>query len=516
MALTHSQIFIALLIVSCFVSTVVLGYRTNDVKWWCGKTPNPVPCEYYLSKNMMIKDEVHFLKISMQLALDHAIHAQSNIHSLGPKCRNELEKAAWSDCLKLYELTILGLNKAVDFSPNVQRHDRQTWLSAALTNLETCRDGFIELGVSDYLPPMMSNNVSELISNTMALNKAPYKEPTYKDGFPTWVKHGDSKLLQSSSSLASQADIVVAQDGSGIYKTINEAISAASSQSGSGRYVIYVKAGTYSENVEIGSDLKNIMMVGDGMGKTIITGNKSVGVEKISTFNTATVGVDGESFIGRDITFRNTAGPNNGQAVALRSGSDHSVFYRCSFEGYQDTLYVFSHKQFYRECDVYGTVDFIFGKAAVVLQNCNIYARNPPSKINTVTAQGRSNVNDTSGITIQNSTITAASDLKPVQGSVKTFLGRPWKQFSTTVIIKTFLDTLIDPAGWMEWNQSLDTLYYAEYMNTGPGSFTSNRVKWKGYHVLTNATEASAFTVGNFIDGNSWLPTTGVPFTLGL
>ena len=81
----------------------------------------------------------------------------------------------------------------------------------------------------------------------------------------------------------------------------------------------------------------------------------------------------GDGFIARGMTFRNTAGASNHQAVALRSGSDLSVYYQCSFEGYQDTLYTYSERQFYRECDIYGTVDFIFGNAAVVFQNYNIF-----------------------------------------------------------------------------------------------------------------------------------------------
>jgi pectinesterase len=218
------------------------------------------------------------------------------------------------------------------------------------------------------------------------------------------------------------------------------------------------------------------------------------------------------------MTFRNTAGAKNHQAVALRSGSDFSVFYKCSFEGYQDTLYVHSQRQFYRECDIYGTVDFIFGNAAVVFQNCNIYARSPPNKTITITAQGRTDPNQNTGISIHNCRVTAASDLKPVQGSVKTYLGRPWKQYSRTVFMKTFLDSLINPAGWSPWsgNFALDTLYYGEYMNTGPGSSTANRVNWKGYRVITSSAVASQFTVGSFISGNNWLPATNVPFTAGL
>ncbi|WKA05512.1 hypothetical protein VitviT2T_023475 [Vitis vinifera] len=508
------------LLVSLLLSPIVVsGYKSEDVKSWCSQTPYPQPCEYFLSHkpdHSPIKQKSDFLKISMQLALERALRAESNTYSLGSKCRNELEKTAWSDCLKLYEYTILRLNKTVDPNTKCSQVDSQTWLSTALTNLETCRAGFVELGVSDYLLPLMSNNVSKLISNTLSLNKVPYTEPSYKEGFPTWVKPGDRKLLQSSSP-ASQANIVVAKDGSGDYTTITAAVSAASKRSGTGRYVIYVKAGTYNENIEIGAKLKNIMLLGDGIGKTIITGSKSVGGGS-TTFNSATVAAVGDGFIGRGLTIRNTAGAANHQAVALRSGSDLSVFYQCSFEGYQDTLYVHSERQFYRECDIYGTVDFIFGNAAVVLQNCNIYPRNPPNKTNTITAQGRTDPNQNTGISIHNCKVTAASDLKSVQSSVKTYLGRPWKEYSRTVFMKTYLDSLINPAGWMEWsgNFALKTLYYGEYMNTGPGSSTSNRVNWAGYHVITSSSEASKFTVGNFIAGNSWLPATNVPFTSGL
>ncbi|KAL3604004.1 hypothetical protein D5086_004863 [Populus alba] len=429
----------------------------------------------------------------MQLALDRAMQGKVNTFSLGSKCRNGLEKAAWEDCLELYEDTILWLSKTT--SGQCTDYDAQTWLSTALTNLETCRTGFTEFGMTDFILPLMSNNVSKLISNTLAINKVPYSEPSYKAGFPSWVSPGDRKLLQSSSP-ASQANIVVATDGSGNVKTIKEAIDAASKRSGSGRYVIYVKAGIYNENVEVRKNAKNVMFVGDGIGKTIVTGSKSAG-GGTTTFKSATF----DKFIARDMTFRNTAGAKNHQAVALRSGSDFSVFYKCSFEGYQDTLYVYSQRQFYRECDIYGTVDFIFGNAAVVFQNCNIYARSPPNKIITITAQGRTDPNQNTGISIHNCRVTAASDLKPVQGSVKTYLGRPWKQYSRTVFMKTFLDSLINPA---------------EYMNTGPGSSTANRVNWKGYRVITSSTVASQFTVGSFISGNNWLPATNVPFTAGL
>ncbi|CAI9770323.1 unnamed protein product [Fraxinus pennsylvanica] len=508
-------VILTLVVASFFMSPAISGNSRAGIKAWCARTPYPQPCEHFMDRNpkygFPIKGKFDFFKMSMQLALDIATHAQVNAYSLSAKCRNAKEKAAWADCLELYENTIMKINKTIDPSTSI---DMQTWLSTALTNFETCERGFIDFGVKDYVLPLMSNNVTKLISNTLYLNKVSYEEPGYKEGFPTWVSPADRKLLQSATPWA---NIVVAQDGSGNYKKVNEAIAAAERRSGSGRYVIYVKQGTYSENVDIGSGLKNIMVVGDGIGKTIITGSKSVG-GGTTTFKSATVAVVGDGFIARGITFRNTAGPKNHQAVALRSGSDFSVFYQCSFEGYQDTLYVHSERQFYRECDIYGTVDFIFGNAAVVLQNCNIYARKPPNWTNTITAQGRTDPNQNTGISIHNCRVTAASDLKPVQSSVKTYLGRPWQKYSRTVFMKTFLDSLIDPAGWMPWsgNFALDTLYYGEYMNTGAGSSTSRRVKWKGYRVITSASEASRFTPGNFIAANSWLPGTKVPFTSGL
>ncbi|KAG6427990.1 hypothetical protein SASPL_112238 [Salvia splendens] len=494
---------------------------------WCSQTPNPKPCEYFLTQNpkydvSSIHGKPDFLKLSSQLALDRCTHAHSGLHRLGPKCRSRQERAAWADCVGLYEKTVRFLNKTVDTNTKRTAADMQTWLSAALTNLETCVASFSDFGIEDYYSvfPVMSNNVSLLLSNALALNSGGSDDGSMSPasdggGFPRWVRPGDRRLLQSSSP---RADVVVARDGSGNFKTVGAAVAdAARKRSGSGRYVIYVKAGTYVENVEIGEDLVNVMLLGDGIGRTIITGSRSVDGGS-TTFNSATVAVEGDGFIGRGITFRNTAGPGNHQAVALRSGSDLSVFYQCSFEGYQDTLYVHSQRQFYRDCDIYGTVDFIFGNAAAVLQNCNIYPRDPPNKTNTITAQGRTDPNQSTGIIIQNSRVTAAPDLRPVQGSVRTYLGRPWKEYSRTVFMKTELDSLIDPAGWMPWSGSfgLNTLYYAEYANTGPGSSTANRVNWAGYHVITSASVAALLAPGNFIAANSWLPATNVPFTSGL
>ncbi|MBA0694650.1 hypothetical protein Goari_004927 [Gossypium aridum] len=183
------------------------------------------------------------------------------------------------------------------------------------------------------------------------------------------------------------------------------------------------------------------------------------------------------------------------------------------------TLYTHSNRQFYRDSEITGTVDFIFGDAAVVFQNCKLVVRKPMDKqSNMVTAQGRIDPNQNTGTSIQSCNIIASSDLEPVKGSFKSYLGRPWKEYSRTVVMQSHIGDHIDPSGWSVWNGdfALKTLYYGEYVNKGPGAGTSKRVKWPGYHVITSAEEAKKFTVAGLIQGGSWLKPTGVKFTEGL
>lgn len=220
------------------------------------------------------------------------------------------------------------------------------------------------------------------------------------------------------------------------------------------------------------------------------------------------------------ITFENTAGPEYGQAIALLSASDFSVFYRCSFKGFQDTLCLLRYRQFYRECDIYGTVDFIFGDASGFLQNCNIYVRTPlPGQQNTITAQGRVEQTSTTGFVIHNSRISSSPDSTPANGPVMTYLGRPWRDYSRVVYIKCDFDIMIDPTGWLPYNgnsAAFDRVYYAEYLNKGIGANTDGRVTWPGYHPLMSGEEAEQFSVRNFFAGESWIPQTGVPFYYGI
>ena len=187
-------------------------------------------------------------------------------------------------------------------------------------------------------------------------------------------------------------------------------------------------------------------------------------------------------------------------------------------DGYQDTLYVQAHRQFYRNCLISGTVDFIFGDSTTVIQNSIIIVRKPmANQQNTITAHGRSEKRETTGLVIQNSKIVPEQKLFPQRMQIPSYLGRPWKEYSRTVIMECTIGDFINPAGWLPWagDFALNTLYYAEYANTGPGAGTNQRVKWKGYKVITDKNEALQFTAGPFIGGNSWLKLTGIPYFLG-
>ncbi|KAJ8558115.1 hypothetical protein K7X08_004881 [Anisodus acutangulus] len=456
-------------------------------------------------------------------------------------------RSAYESCLELLEDSVYLLSRSLtSVSAPGNNHDVQTWLSAALTNQDTCTEGFADVGgnVKDQMAVKLKD-LSQLVSNCLAIFAAVNGDDDFagvpiqnrrrrlmgshdrgstvvsvknhEDYFPKWLSRKDRMLLDAPVSVI-QADIIVSKDGNGTVKTIAEAIKKVPDYN-TRRIIIYVKAGRYEEDIlKLGRKKTNVMLIGDGKGKTMISGGKSVS-QSLTTFHTATFAATGAGFIARDITFENWAGPSKHQAVALRIGADHAVIYRCNIVGYQDTLYVHSQRQFYRECDIYGTVDFIFGNAAVVLQNCSIYARKPMDfQKNTITAQNRKDPNQNTGISIHACKIVATSDLEASKGSFPTYLGRPWKMYSRTVVMLSYLGDHLHPHGWLEWNATfaLETLYYGEYMNYGPGAAVGQRVTWPGYRVITSTEEASKFTVAQFIFGSSWLPSTGVAFLAGL
>ncbi|KAJ0466290.1 putative pectinesterase [Helianthus annuus] len=424
----------------------------------------------------------------------------------------------------------LCLNSLLDFPGSSGASDKDMiHISVNMTLQRVGRALYTSAEISN-LQMNTRQDLSKLVSNCLAI----YAAASDGDDFngvpiqhrrrrlmsyqPEWLKRKERRLLQAPIGEI-QADIVVSQDGNGTCKTIAEAIKKAPEYSNR-RTIIYVRAGRYEEaNLKVGRKKWNLMFIGDGKGKTVITGGVNVVVNNVTTFHTASFAATGSGFIARDMTFENYAGPAKHQAVALRVGADKAVVYRCNVIGYQDTLYVHSQRQFFRECDIYGTVDFIFGNAAVVFQNCSMYARKPmPLQKVTITAQNRKDPNQNTGISIHACRLLAQPDMEAAKSNFSTYLGRPWKLYSRTVYMQTYMGDHIHPRGWLEWNATfaLDTLYYGEYMNYGPGGAIGQRVKWPGYRVITAAVEASRFTVAQFIYGSSWLPSTGVAFLAGL
>ncbi|PIA36516.1 hypothetical protein AQUCO_03300002v1 [Aquilegia coerulea] len=382
--------------------------------------------------------------------------------------------------------------------------DLKTWLSAAISDQYTCIEGL--QGVQGLDKINFINNLQSIIFQVSNIL-----------GMVSDISFGDNGNFQTrqkpSEEIPVSTFVVVAKDGSGDFISIMDAVLAAPSKSKQ-KYLIYIKNGTYKENVEIKKDKWNLILIGDGMDSTIISGNRSVigSKHKLKTYATATLSVSGQRFMAHNLTIENTAGPKLGQAVALRSNSDLSVFYKCRFRGYQDTLYVHSNRQFYRECEITGTVDFIFGKGTAVFQNCTILVRKPGSSY--ITAHSRISSNLTTGFSIQFSNI--SSDFIP-SSKKSAFLGRPWREYARTVFMQSYLGDIIRPEGWKPWNDTmrLDKLYYGEYRNSGPGANLDRRVKWPGYHVM-NSSEAESFTVANFINGDLWLPSTSVTYAGGL
>ncbi|KAH0468085.1 hypothetical protein IEQ34_003118 [Dendrobium chrysotoxum] len=504
----------------------------------CSLARYPSLCASLLEKFSGV-GERDLLHISLNMTLHRVGAALYGASAMASTPMDPRLRSAYEDCIELLDDSVDQLSQSLQAvsGGGHPREDVVTWLSAALTNHDTCSEGLD--GVPDgYVKAQMAGHLkdlSELVSNCLAMFSAtsvgedfagvPIEHRRKRrllsadDTFPNWVKPRDRKLLQMPAPTI-QPDFIVSKDGNGTHKTIYDAVKAAPEGSYR-RFIIYIKAGRYDENIKVSRRKINLVFVGDGKGKTVVSGSRSVS-DNYTTFHTATFAATGAGFIMKDMTIENWAGPYKHQAVALRVGADHAVVYRCSIIGYQDTLYVHSQRQFFRECDIYGTVDFIFGNAAVVFQKCGLWARKPlPMQKVTITAQNRKDPNQNTGISIHDCQILPASDLNASVGNpnFQTFLGRPWKLYSRVVYLLSYMGGHIEPSGWLPWNASsfaLDTLYYGEYMNYGPGAAVGKRVQWPGYKVITLPDEAGKFTVTNFIFGSSWLPSTGVAFLGGL
>ena len=301
---------------------------------------------------------------------------------------------------------------------------------------------------------------------------------------------------------------VVAQDGSGDYKTVQEALDAVPDNY-TGTWTIYVKNGTYKEKLLLPSAKVNVILEGESRDSTILTyddySGKVVGGTTLGTSTSYSVDIDASDFVARNITFQNTSQTN--QSVALETNGDRQSYFNCNVLGYQDTYYARgSHgtgRIYMNHCLVEGSVDFIFGRDIVVFDSCEIHENRDGGTLTAASTEATSKF----GLVFLNCNITADStgfDGKPVNSF---YLGRPWQNVAQTVFIHCYEPALLNPAGWLAWNV---TPFYAEYDCYGPGSSTSQRVNWS--YQLTSA-EAADYTIANIFSKNSspdfsfdWMP----------
>ncbi|TMW81709.1 hypothetical protein EJD97_008261 [Solanum chilense] len=390
-------------------------------------------------------------------------------------------------------------------------------LSAALTFQGMCVDGYPEADQSTVQSAL--KKTEEHTTNSLAVasglssssssqsnNSAKRRLLTTRLGVPAWIKQGDRRMLdeEEGKDMKSFINMTVAKDGSGNFSSINEALKAVP-QSFEGRFFIYIKEGVYEENVVVSQ--VNLTFVGEGSQKSIISGSKNI-VDDLTTYQTATVAISGDGFFAYKMGFRNTAGPEKLQAVALRVQADHAIFMNCRMEGHQSVIYAQAYRQFYRGCYITGTVDIISGNAAAVFQNCQIYLRKPMNdQKNVITAQGRLSKRQTTGTVLQSCSIFADDTLEPEKSKFKSYLGRPMKEYSRTIVMETDITDVIDPEGWEATNgdYALSTLYFGEYSNRGAGSGTGSRVKWAGYQGTISKDIALNYTVESFLQGQTWL-----------
>ncbi|MCX7865683.1 MAG: pectinesterase family protein [Limisphaera sp.] len=267
-------------------------------------------------------------------------------------------------------------------------------------------------------------------------------------------------------------DAVVALDGSGDYRSIEEAIYAAPYRGPDRRWVILVKPGTYRERVYVQRERGYLRLVGEDAATTVLSAGlhanmPDVDGRRLGTFRTATLHVDGDGFEVENLTIANTAGPV-GQALALRVDGDRVRFRRCRFLGWQDTILLNRGRHYFEDCYIEGHVDFIFGGATAYFENCHIHclrdgyitaASTPPWQ--------------THGLIFRRCRVTG-------EPGVKTYLGRPWRPHAMTVFLHCDLSAVVRPEGWHNWGDPSReaTARYAEYGNRGPGADRSGRVPW--------------------------------------
>ena len=274
---------------------------------------------------------------------------------------------------------------------------------------------------------------------------------------------------------AAPPDAIVALDGSGQFTSVQKAISAAPMRTGVNdpRWTIFVKAGTYRERLYVQRERGNIALIGEDAATTIITFDLHANLrgpdgQPIGTFRTPTVQIDGDNFVAENLTMANSAGPV-GQALALRVDGDRVVFRNCRFLGWQDTILVNRGRHYFADCYIEGHVDFVFGGATAYFERCHLHALKDGYLTAASTPEGTAH-----GFVFSDGKVTGAE-------GVRTYLGRPWRNFARTIFLRTEMSDAVRPEGWHNWNKPAAeaSSFYAEFANDGSGAAAGNRVAWR-------------------------------------
>ena len=292
-----------------------------------------------------------------------------------------------------------------------------------------------------------------------------------------------------------QDTIVVSRDGTGNFRTLQEAIESARAFMDY-TVTIYVKNGVYKEKVIVPSWVENIDIIGEDRDKTIITYDDHANINKMGTFRTYTVKVEGSDITFKNLTIENNAG-QLGQAVALHTEGDRLKFINCRILGNQDTIYTGAKftRLYFKDCYIDGTTDFIFGPSTALFEDCIIH-----SKRNSYVTAASTPKEAKYGYVFKHCKLTAEP------GVDKVYLGRPWRPYAYTLFIECELGKHIVLAGWHNWGKQSneETARYMEYKNTGEGANASERVAWSKQ--LTKK-EAEAVTVDAiFRTQSDWNP----------
>ena len=289
--------------------------------------------------------------------------------------------------------------------------------------------------------------------------------------------------------------LVVSRDGTGDFRTLQEAVESARAFMDY-TVTIYVKNGVYKEKVIVPSWVENIDIIGEDRDKTIITYDDHANINKMGTFRTYTVKVEGS-----DITFKNLTIENNaaqlGQAVALHTEGDRLKFINCRILGNQDTIYTGAKftRLYFKDCYIDGTTDFIFGPSTALFENCMIH-----SKRNSYVTAASTPKEAKYGYVFKHCKLTAEP------GVDKVYLGRPWRPYAYTLFIECELGKHIVSAGWHNWGKQSneETARYMEYKNTGEGANTSERVAWSKQLTKKEAEEVTVDAI--FRTQSDWNP----------